>query len=380
MGLYFRCGPGFARIFYLSYMKKKAPCLLWPTLIWACSLFGQEVKNIALKDGKIDSALKNCYVLRVTDDRPDTSYIGLISAGLFGSNSQRINLQNGARAEISRFIRQNMGQDSTANPIVLHISQLKVEETGRSGLAVENELTFGLAFYRDTTKLIEYTGGGTAKSSGDASKLIGELIRGNIASMLHQFDEWWLKNRSFYLAIMTKPSIRVEVTFDQQSDDPDIISYTRGIVLTFADFQGKPDERSTAAAVSYSILLMNYSSIKTLNNEIIVDVSVLANFSKSKSWFKAGHRTEETLRHEQGHFDLSALIACELVDSIRRFPFKIENFGRELDRLQRMKQTELNQLQELYDRDTGHGGGPELQAKWDRRIKEGLQNSSCFHS
>ncbi|MGP8237177.1 MAG: hypothetical protein ACLQVW_17450, partial [Limisphaerales bacterium] len=84
---------------------------------------------------------------------------------------------------------QNAGQDSSTNPIVLHISVLKVEEIGRSGLTTQNELTMGLAFYIDTMKLVEYTGGGTAKSAGDASKLIEELIRGNIASMLHQFDK-----------------------------------------------------------------------------------------------------------------------------------------------------------------------------------------------
>jgi hypothetical protein len=151
-------------------------------------------------------------------------------------------------------------------------------------------------------------------------------------------------------------------------------------VLTLYDFQGKPDKGSSAAAVSFSILMMTYSSIQTGTNEIIVDVSVLANFIKSKSWCREANRNEETLRHEQGHFELSAIKACELVDTIRRFPFTIENFGRELDKLQRLKQVELNQVQDLYDRDTGHGSGSGLQAIWDRKIQADLQNSSCFRS
>jgi hypothetical protein len=361
-------------------MSKKPTCLLWALLLWACSLCGQEVKTIALKDEKIEYPLKNYYIRMVKDDRPDTSGSGSIRTGLFGGKSERIQLQDGASAEIFRFIRQNAGQDSSTNPIVLHISLLKVEETGRSGLTTENELSMGLTFYMDTVKLVEYTGGGTAKSTGDPSKLIEELIRGNIGSMLHQFDEWWLKNRSFYIAIQTKASVKVEVSFDQQTDDADVISYTRGKVLTLADFQGKPDEGSTAAAITYSILIMTYSSIRTVTNEIIVDVSVLANFIRSKSWCKELNRNEETLRHEQGHFDLSAIKACELVDTIRKFPFTVENFGLELDRLQRLKQAELIRVQDLYDRDTGHGSGSGIQARWDRKIKEDLQKASCFHS
>ncbi len=361
-------------------MRNKPSYLLLALLLWAHCISGQEVKNIALKDEKIDTPLKNYYIRMVKDDRIDTSRSGTIRAGLFGNRIEQIHLQNGASAEIFRFIRQNAGQDSSTNPIVLHISVLKVEEIGRSGLTTENELTMALAFYIDTMKLVEYTGGGTAKSTGDPSKLIEELIRGNLASMLHQFDKWWLKNKTFYIAIQTKASIKVEVTLDQQSGDTNVISYARGKALTLSDFLGKPEERSTAAAISFSILTMTYSSIRTQANEVIVDVSVFANFVKSKSWCKEVARNEETLRHEQGHFDLSAIKACELVDTIRRYPFTIGNFGPELDRLQRMKQSELNQLQDLYDRDTGHGSGSGMQAIWDRKIKEDLQKTSCFHN
>jgi len=344
-------------------------------------LHAQDIKNIPLKNEKSADPLKNCYISLVKDDRADTSDIGSIKiTGLFGKKTQRLNLQNGARTAIAQYIHANVQQDTSAGPIVMHISQLKLQESGTSGLKVENELTMGLVFYLDTTKLIAYTGGGSTESMGDPAKLIEELIRGNIGSMLHQFDQWWATNKGFYAAIRTKPTIKVEVAFDPDSDNADIISYSRQRPLTLDDFRGKPDDMSTAAAVTYSILIMKYSSVRTMTNEILVDVSVLANFNKTKSWCRPEHRNEETLRHEQGHFDISAIKACELVDTIRNFHFSVDNFPRELDRLQRLKQKELDDLQDQYDRDTGHGRGPQAQEKWNQLIRQKLGNSSCFKS
>jgi hypothetical protein len=340
----------------------------------------QNVKNIELKDEKISRPLKYFFICSVKDDRTNTSDIGTLRTGLLSSKIQRINLENGANTAIYRFLSQNAGQDTSANPIIIHITQLKIEENGRAGLQSENELTIALAFYSDTSKLVEYTGGGTTKSTGDASKAVEELIRGNVETILYQFEEWWLNNRAYYLGLKIKPSVKVEVTLDPQTEDPDLIPYSPIRPLTLDDFLGKPDGRKNTAAISAGMLLVGYSSVHTVNNEILVDVSVQANFQKSKSWVLQDHRNEETLKHEQGHFDILAIKACELVDTIRKYHFSVDNFSRELDRLQREKREELNQLQDQYDSETGHGAGPELQSKWNQRIKEGLQKSSCYHS
>src|SRR4029077_1801867 len=108
---------------------------------------------------------------------------------------------------------------------------------------------------------------------------------------------------------------KVEVSVEQDLDDPDIISYSTKRPLTLDDFQGKPVESGNAAAVTYSVVFLKYSSAHTASNETIVDVYVLANFNKIKSWCRKESWNKETLEHEQLHFDISAIKACELADT-----------------------------------------------------------------
>jgi len=360
-------------------MKKKI-FLFIPLVLSCIVLSAQDLKIIALKNEKLGSPIKNFRVSRVKDDRTDTTSVGTIKNGMLGKKNQLINLQNGAANSVSVYLRNNLVQDTAANPIEMHITQFKVEEKGSSGLKSENELTISLAFYRDTAKLFETTGGGFTETTGDATRLIEELIRGTLGNMLQQFDDWWAKNKIYYLAQKTKPVLKVEVSLDQELENPDIISYSPNRPLTLEDFQGKPVETGTTVATTYSIVMLKYSSATTPNNIIYVDVYVLANFSKSKSWCRPHDRNAETLEHEQRHFDISAIKACELVDTLQKFPFSADKFPLELQRIQRVKQDELNHLQDQYDRETMHGNGAAVQEKWNSWVKEKLQSISCFHS
>jgi hypothetical protein len=347
-------------------------------LFWNICVVGQDIKIIPLKNERISSPLKNYYIKTVKDDRVDTTNIGSCRNGILGKKNQMLNLENGARNALTAFIRNNVGQDSAANPVELHIYQLKVEEKNTSGLKAENELTITLAFYNDAGKLIEHTGGGFTQTTGDPTKLIEELIRGTIDTLLHQFDDWWAKNRALYLAQKTKPSIRVEVALEQE-DDPDIVSYSPNRPLTLDDFQGKPEESGTTLAVTYSIVFLKYSSARAMNNEIFLDVSVLATFNKTKSWCRREARNEGTLEHEQRHFDISAIKACELADTIRKFTFSVDRFPIELETLQRQIRKELDEMQDQYDSETRHGNNAAVQEKWNKLIKDRLKDAGCFH-
>jgi len=340
-------------------------------------LSAQDKKNFQLKNEKISSPLKYYHIVSVKDDRADTSNIGAVKTGVLSKKNTQLNLENGPAKAIMQFINNNVTQDTSTTPIELHISKLEVTETATSGLKTENDLTIVFSFYDGTQKLTENSGGGTTQSTGDPTKLIDELIRGNIETYLHKFDEWWYQNRSFYTAQKTKPSIKVEVSMEDDPQDSDLISYSPKRPLTLDDFQGKPDESKRAAAVTYSVVYMKYSSARNVSNEIIVDVYVIANFDKSKSWCRSDSRNIETLQHEQRHFDISAVKACELMDTIRKYQFSVDNFQRELQKIQRQKQRELDEMQDQYDHESRQ---PASQEKWNKMVKDRLQNLNCFHS
>ena len=361
-------------------MLSKGQILAIVIIILSINSYSQDIKTIRLKDEKISYAVKTFRISAVVDDRKDTSQIGSVRTGLMASKLQTLNLEGGAGSSILRYIRKNLTQNDSASPMVLHISTLLAEETGRAGMKSSNELTMELALYHDGKKMVEFSGGGSAESTGDASKLIEELIRGSLAKILEQFDEWWSRNKSFYLGQKKNRTIHVEVAMDQDEEGNDFISYSPKRPLTLEDFKGHPDHVPTTAAVTSSLVSLKYSSFLTMDNEIIVDVSVVAYFNKSKSWCRADSQNPETLAHEQRHFDLSAVKACELVDTIRQFQFSVDNFAAELDRLHRAKQKELDRLQDLYDEESKHGTGSGTQQKWNLLIDARLKQLNCFHT
>ncbi len=354
--------------------------ILFALICIAGSISAQEVKYIPIKNEKILYALKNYHIVLVKDDRSDTTNIGAAKTGMFSKKKTLLNLENGMVNALTKFISNNIVQDTSTSPIELHIRKFEVVEKGSSGLKTENELTIVFGFYDGSQKLVENTGGGTTQSTGDPAKLFDELIRGTIETTFHQFDYWWSTNKQFYVAQKTKPAIKVEVSLENDTDDPDIISYSPKRPLTLDDFTGKPDDMSRAAAITYSVVFLKYSSAQNINNLVTVDVYVVANFDKTKSWCRKDSRTPETLEHEQRHFDISAIKACELVEAIRNYPFSVDNFPRELQKLQRQKQKELDEMQDLYDTESKHGLGPATQEKWNKLVKNQLQNQNCFHS
>jgi len=349
-------------------------------ILWATFLPAQEVKYIQLKNKKLQYPLKHYHIVLVKDERSDTTNIGSIQTGILNKKKVLLNLENGVRNSLDRFINENVVQDTSTSALELHISQFSVAEKNSKGLKKENELTISFSFFDGVQKLAENKGGGSTESIGDATKIIEELIRDNIESSLHQFDDWWFKNKATYTLQKTKPAVRVEVFMEDNAQDSDIVSYSPKRPLMLDDFQGKPDDISRAAAISYTVLYIKYSSARDISNLIMVDVYVIANFDKMRSWCLQNSRNSETLRHEQHHFDITAIKACRLANAIKEFQFSVDNFPRELEKLQRQIQKELNQEQDRYDSETKHGLAPTMQEKWNKIIEDQLQRLTCYHS
>ncbi len=355
--------------------------LLLLSAISFIKLYSQDTKFIKLKDQKIVNGPKHYHIVLVKDDRADTTNIGSIRAGVFSKKKVRLDLQNGVTNALTSFINKNVPQDTSTIPLALHVLQFNVDEKSSSGLKTENELIISFAYYDGNRKLAENAGGGTTQSVGDAPQLLEELIRSYIESSMRQFDDWWAKNESAYAAGKVKPappSIKVNASMNENTQDSDIVSYSFKRPLVLNDFQGKPDDLSKAAAQTYSGMLIRYAS-QSRDSQVTVNVMVEANFDKTKSWCRPGSRTSKTLAHEQRHFDITAIKTCELLEAIKSYPFSVNDFQKELEKLQRQKQKELDQMQDQYDSETKHGLISAMQEKWDKMIQDQLQKLTCYH-
>lgn len=175
----------------------------------------------------------------------------------------------------------------------------------------------------------------------------------------------------------SKDLVKISAEIGKDTDDPVFILYNLYRPLKIADFHGVQGGTDDNIAASYVGIGMKYSS-ESMNGQVTIKVSISANFDKTRSWCKEAGRDANTLAHEQIHFDISALKACELLEKIRKFSFSPANYEKELDRLQDQAQKEMEQVENDYDRETRHGTIATEQVKWRNDIKKQLETQACY--
>src|SRR5439155_19680676 len=115
-------------------------------------------------------------------------------------------------------------------------------------------------------------------------------------------------------------SVTVKVLMEKTTDDTNFIVYSISRPLQVSDFAAQPDELSLATAITNSGMLVTYDA-ETKNGYTDVFVHITPYFDKTKSWYRNKKQNPKTLLHEQKHFDIAALKACELVNTIRNYTF-----------------------------------------------------------
>ena len=126
------------------------------------------------------------------------------------------------------------------------------------------------------------------------------------------------------------------------------------------------------------------------------------------SWATASARTDASLLlHEQGHYDITGLIARDLIGKVldlsfdqtviaccigsgntanehlryvtRLFQTEVTRFGQEArDLLARLNTNPVTQADGLYDTDTNHGLNSSGQQTWNSRLQRLKSSNDCF--
>jgi hypothetical protein len=356
-------------------MKK----LLVLLLVTASSLslsFGQGGKTIRLKQIQLGAKPQHFYIAAVKDDRTDTSSIGEVRSGALSKKMVPLNLSGGAAKALSDFLQTNLVQERTGLPIDLHIVQLEAaEKTG--GLKSEAEVRLGVAFYAKGVKLTQYKGSTSVDAGIDATRYIEEMIRRGLDNMLQQFGSWLEENKAQVMETIDGPPIKVEAVISDSTDDPTAIAYSFRRPLVLQDFTGKVDELNRAAAVTSSGIDVHYD-VQSKYGHIRVVATIVPFFDRTRSWCRPEGRLPRTLAHEQKHFDITAIKACELVAEIQSHTFSPENYKSELQKLYQQKEQETQEEQNRYDQETHHGLLTDVQAKWEKDINDRVHALSCY--
>jgi hypothetical protein len=331
-------------------------------------LCAQGAKTIRLKPNKNLYKPRNYHVSKVVDDRTDTTSIGTMRAGI-AQKTVPLQIEGGVASAIYHFINNSIRQNVSADALEMHITQLNVSEKN-ADLRQQADVAFGVAFYQNGNKLIEYTGSSYAQTGFDASAYIEKLIKNSIERSLKDFDNWYTKAEG-------NAGVLATVNFMRVADDKDLILYNKERKLSLNDFKGEPDDMSKGSAATYSGIGMKYSHERT-GRTVKLDVSLYVYFDKSKSWCKEVGKSAKTLNHEQLHFDITALNACRLAEKIKAYNFSIENYSAELEALLKEADKEGTQLQNDYDKESTHGIRQDIQQQWDEDIRSKLADTNCY--
>jgi hypothetical protein len=338
-------------------MKRLLFCIAILNIVFAAN--AQNVKYIQLKNEAVSYSPKGFYISNVIDDRDDKASIGEIFAP---GKRDKIAIQGGAAAAMKNFIEHNVIQDNSTQPIVLHITKIDINEK-KAGSEWRVDAAITLTFYAGDKKIIEFSGKGEGQTDGEPGDYINAFIHTTIEKDLKRFDEWWAQNKG---QVPISSAVKVNVAIGRTTDKPNCIVYSAQRPLQIADFIGPVEEQIPELAATFSGIGMGYSG-KTQNGQVVLDIIVTPYFDKTQSWFKPVGKNPRVLAHEQTHFDITAIKACELANTIRNTSFTQENYPQLLKDLQKQNAKESNEEESKYDTETNHGTIEDKQLEWEKR-------------
>jgi hypothetical protein len=310
------------------------------------------------------------YIRSVVDDRDDEAGIGSITNR---NTKQVLALPNGTAPGIEHFLNSNLRWARNAQALELHIVKLEAGFKKKGAMwKWDGVATF--AFYVEDRKLGEFTSKSKGETNTEPAVQAESFLRKNLEANLKQFEKWWVQNKD---KIPTVSTVKVNVTVGTSAGNADHIVYSLQRPLKIDDFEGLIATGTDELAVTYSGIGMYYQE-HVEKGQIVLDITVRPFFQKSKSWFKESARNTNVLKHEQTHFDITAIKACELAAAIRDTVYTRENYQKLPDMLYSIYSVETNTEQEAYDGETNHGILMDKQVMWEKKVQAKVRAIGCY--
>ena len=135
--------------------------------------------------------------------------------------------------------------------------------------------------------------------------------------------------------------------------------------LTWNDYLAEPSSSSDIAAITSTVLRMEYS----IRNNIL-SYKISCQFLKTRSWGK--YKTDYILKHEQGHFDITEIFARKLARELKEYKFNPRKYQDDLGKIYKRLMEEEEEFQHRYDIETDYSRNKERQGEWLKKIDNEL--------
>ena len=150
-----------------------------------------------------------------------------------------------------------------------------------------------------------------------------------------------------------------------------VVSSQRGErLLTWEDFQGKPDRSSPFFAETFWDLDFKTTAIGSNSDNISSkNVALTLTFNHRKSWLKKDKGTGELLKHEQGHFDIGRLCQLEILSILQTTVLTKTNFATTVQSVFDAGFKKYVALGKKYDEETNHSINSNKQEDWNNFLQ-----------
>ena len=101
-------------------------------------------------------------------------------------------------------------------------------------------------------------------------------------------------------------------------------------------------------------------------------------FSSKESWVCSDQKTEDILKHEQGHFDLTEIYARMFRKQVMAATFTFKNLKDKYNKIHTEIISGWNKEQNLYDKETDHGIDSTKQHQWLKDIAKRLDELKAY--
>ncbi|AUC82124.1 hypothetical protein [Lacinutrix sp. Bg11-31] len=148
--------------------------------------------------------------------------------------------------------------------------------------------------------------------------------------------------------------------------------------LKWEDFQGEPDEKSNAAAVTASGITFSYSLEKSSVHGVTdFSTKALAHFYPEHSWRKKDVVNSHILKHEQFHFNITELNVRYFREQISKLKVS-SKIAKQLDALLKQANIDLEKMQRLYDAESNYSINKAEQQKWVDFVNKELKRLEIY--
>jgi hypothetical protein len=166
--------------------------------------------------------------------------------------------------------------------------------------------------------------------------------------------------------------------------------------LGWRDFMGSPPEHLPPGEAAYTEARFDlnfgydYDTATATKGYRITDVGVKVTVERGNMWSVKSGRTDALLKHEQGHYDIVALLARDLYDELdgwntgkqpKRFT-KATDLSGTVNRMRRSTYALITRIGGsarnvgVYDKQTNHGLDAKAQDKWDAALLDARANGT----